>query len=47
MDVAREQERAYASLIADMRLALLSEIGARSIYDHSAGAARTPSSTPC
>ena len=34
MDVAREQERAYASLIADMRLALLSEIGARSIYDH-------------
>jgi len=27
-------ERAYASLVEDMRLALLSEIGARSIYDH-------------
>lgn len=31
---AAERRRAHASLVADMRLALLSEIGARAIYDH-------------
>lgn len=35
-------ERAYRSLLRDMHLALLSEIGARSIYDHLGRIARDP-----
>lgn len=33
-DAPPELQRSYASLMKDMRLALLSEIGARAIYDH-------------
>lgn len=32
--VPKELERAYASLLKDMHLALLSEFGSRAIYDH-------------
>lgn len=35
-------DRAYRSLLKDMHLALLSEIGARSIYDHLGRIARDP-----
>ncbi|MFT5734440.1 MAG: hypothetical protein ACJA0P_001200 [Planctomycetota bacterium] len=36
----KELRRAYRSLVADVKLALLSEIGARSVFDHIARRAR-------
>ncbi|QDV06269.1 hypothetical protein Poly30_17770 [Planctomycetes bacterium Poly30] len=38
----KELRRAYRSLVADVKLALLSEIGARSVFDHIARRARDP-----
>ena len=32
--IGRDQRRAYRSLVRDIKLALLSEIGARAVYDH-------------
>lgn len=37
----RERARAYRSLVRDVKLALLSEIGARAVFDHIARRART------
>ena len=39
---SKELRRAYRSLVADVKLALLSEIGARSVFDHIARRARDP-----
>ena len=40
--VPEEQRRAYRSLLRDLRRTLLSEIGARAVYDHIARRARDP-----
>ncbi len=41
-----ELRRAYRSLVSDVKLALLSEIGARSVFDHIARRARDPELAP-
>jgi len=39
---APDLERSYRSLVKDVKLALLSEIGARAVYDHIARRAKDP-----